>query len=60
MLMETFMRAIGKMISLRDMVCICIQMGLNTKENGLKISKKGMGWRLGLMVLSMKVVIKTE
>lgn len=60
MLMEMCMRVTGKMINHRDMACIYTQMGLNTKENGLKISKKDMDWRLGQTKPSTRVVIKME
>mgnify|MGYP007095811282 FL=1 len=37
-----FMKESGKTTKVKDMECTCILMGLSTKENGLRTSKRGM------------------
>jgi len=53
--MVIFMRGIGRMIRLKDMVFICIKMAAVMRVTGIKISIMVLGVRLGLMVVSMKV-----
>ncbi len=54
MWMEIFMKVIGKMIKLKDMVCICIRTAAVMKGTGTRIYIMVLDVRLGLMVVSMK------
>lgn len=55
MWMVIFMRDIGRMIKLKDMVYICIKMVAVMRVTGIKIYIMVLDVRLGLMVVSMKV-----
>lgn len=58
MLMGTSMKENGKMIRVKDTACICILMGLSTRENGLKTNKKAMDLKHGLMAPNTKAGTK--
>jgi hypothetical protein len=58
MLNVIFMKEIGRMIKLMDMVNICIWMELLIKVNGNLISNMVKELKLGQMVQYMKVNIK--
>jgi len=51
MLMAMFMKVYGWMIKLMEKESIYISMGLNMKDNGLKINSMDMGLKNGPMVL---------
>lgn len=60
MLMVMSMKENGKMIRPMGMENICIQMALNTRVNGKKISNMVRVKKPGQMVLAMKVIMLKE
>lgn len=60
MLMEIYMKVIGRMIKLKEEVFMNIWMEPSILETGKKIDNMDMELRLGLMELNMKEIMNKE